>query len=249
MTLAKQFVQSALGKFGYRLVRSNANGAPAYGLDCIFPLLKRFGFAPKHVIDVGANRGNWTRAALRYFPNASYTLVEPQDELKVHIQDLLDRGDGIRWINAGAGEKSGCLPFLISPRDDSSTFVEEEHGVPTRAIRRINVAVRTLDEILSTLDLPIPDMVKIDAEGFDLKVLSGASSLIGKTQIFFIEAAVCCGYENRVSEVVGRMAKSGYELLDLTDINRSPKYGVLWLFELVFLKKGSRLLASVTSYE
>ena len=92
-------------------------------------------------------------------------------------------------------------------------------------------------------------MVKIDAEGFDLRVLSGASSLIGKTEVFFIEAAVHCTYENSVLEVVRRMSDSGYTLLDVTDINRSPKFGVLWLFELAFLRRGNPLLDAVTSYE
>ena len=53
------------------------------------------GFAPKHIIDVGANRGLWTRTALQYFPDAHYTLIEPQDHLKTHIQDLLDRGQDL----------------------------------------------------------------------------------------------------------------------------------------------------------
>ena len=33
----------------------------------------------------------------------------------------------------------------------------------------------------------LPEMVKIDAEGFDLKVLAGASDLLGKTDIFLVE--------------------------------------------------------------
>src|ERR1700731_928721 len=107
----KQFVQWALGRFGFRLVR--LDHGPAYGLDCFFPLLKQFGFAPRHIIDIGANHGDWTRIAIKYFPNASYTLVEPQDHLKVHISDLLRHGYKIRWLNVGAGEKSGSLPFTI----------------------------------------------------------------------------------------------------------------------------------------
>ena len=61
--------------------------------------------------------------SLTYFPEAHYTLVEPQDHLKVHIQDLLDRGCKITWINAGAADKAGMLPFTTYPdRDVASTF-------------------------------------------------------------------------------------------------------------------------------
>jgi hypothetical protein len=94
-------------------------------------------------------------------------------------------------------------------------------------------------------------MVEIDAEGSDLKVLAGASDLFGKTEIFLVEAVVRTntGYENSVAEVVKFMAKAGYNLMDITDLYRSPKHGVLWLCELAFLRGGSPLLDAATSYE
>jgi hypothetical protein len=95
-------------------------------------------------------------------------------------------------------------------------------------------------------------MVKIDAEGFDLKVLAGASELLGKTDIFLVEAVVWGAggaYDNSVSEVVRFMTGAGYNLMDITDLNRSPKYGVLWLCELAFLRVGNPLWAAAPSYE
>ena len=56
----------------------------------------------------------------------------------------------------------------------------------------------TLNEIVSSAGVPLPEIVKIDAEGFDLKVLAGASDLLGKTDVFFVEVTICCpGHENR----------------------------------------------------
>ena len=84
----------------------------------------------------------------------------------------------------------------------------------------------TLNEIVSASSAPPPEIVKIDAEGFDLKVLAGASDLLGKTDIFFVEVTICCpGHENTIARVVQRMDEAGYHVVDVTDINRSPKYG------------------------
>ena len=63
------------------------------------------GFAPKHIMDVGANHGKWTRIALTYFPDAYYTdayytLIEPQDQLRAHVADLLTRNSRIRWVGS-----------------------------------------------------------------------------------------------------------------------------------------------------
>ncbi len=244
----KRLVQSLLGKFGFRLVRIEDGPRPSEGLDPFFSLLKRLGFAPKHILDVGANRGLWTRTAIRYFPGARYTLVEPQNHLKGHIQDLVDGGYKIQWVNAGAGAESGILPLTLAPQDGSSTFVlTDRHGHTTGSEKKM-IAVKTLNEIVSSSNADLPDMVKIDAEGFDLNVLRGASNLLGKTDIFLVEAVVCGNYENSVAEVVKFMSDAGYCLMDITDLNRSPKHGVLWLCELAFLRVGSPLLNAVTSY-
>lgn len=250
--MLKKLVQSTFNKFGYRIVRDRslpdtAVSASAYGLEPFLFLLKRFGFNPNHIIDVGANKGTWTRRALQFFPQALYTLVEPQDHLKTHIQDLLDGGYKIKWINMGVADNSGFLPFTISNRDDASTFAlnpADEND------RRISVPVTTLNEIMSAASIPPPEMVKIDAEGFDLKVLGGASDMLGKTEISFVEVQICgTGWETTIARVIRRMDEAGYKVIDITDINRSPKYGVLWLCELAFLKNDSTLLDTVTSYE
>jgi FkbM family methyltransferase len=245
----KHFLQSILGKFGLRLVRVNDSPRASEGLDPFFSLLQRLGFAPKHILDVGANRGNWTRTALKHFPNARYTLVEPQDHLKIHIQDLLDRGCKILWINAGVADKSGSMPMSIAPRDDSSTFVLTDRHGQAIGSERTMIPVKTLNDIVAAGKAGIPEMVKIDAEGFDLKVLAGASALLGKTDIFLVEAVVCGNYENSAAEVIHFMANAGYRLIDITDLNRSPRHGVLWLCELAFLRNGSRLLDAVKTYE
>jgi FkbM family methyltransferase len=245
----RELIQSVLGKFGYRLIRVENVFQPRYGLKYFFALLKDRGFAPKHIIDVGANRGLWTRAAVKFFPDAEYILVEPQDRLKTYIQDLLDNGTKIQWINAGASDKPGTLPFTVSHRDDSSTFDMSEEQARAAGLQRTLIPVRTLNEIWASVGGPAPEMVKIDAEGFDLKVLAGASDLLGKTEIFLMEAVICSPCENTAREVINRMHEAGYRLLDVTDLNRSPRYGVLWLCELAFIRINSHLLDEVTSYE
>lgn len=215
-----------------------------------FSLVKRHGFAPRRILDVGANRGNWTREALAHFPGAEFILVEPQDALKVHIADLLAAGAPIRWINAGASDRAGKLALTLAPRDDSSSFVLTPEQARAAGYPQIEVEVRTINEIVASTGGTVPEMVKIDAEGFDLKALAGASNLFGKTDIFFVEAAVCAtGIPNTMAAVVAAMDAAGYRMIDITDINRSPKHGVLWLCELAFMRNGCPLLEKISSYE
>jgi FkbM family methyltransferase len=245
----KALLQSLLRPFGLRLSRLRNERGPDYGASVLFATLQRFGFSPRLVLDIGANHGNWTRTALKYFPQAQYVLVEPQGQLQVHVQDLMDAGYKIRWVSAGVADRSGVLPFFVSLRDDSSSFLPPDSQSQTGVVSENMVPVETLDALLSKYNLPVPDMVKIDAEGFDLKVLQGASRLIGKTDVFLLEASVLCPFENSVAHVISARAALGYRLVDITELNRSPKHGVLWLTELAFLRSSSPRFAAVTSYE
>lgn len=225
------------------------SGFHAEMLDPFLSLLKRLNFAPQHIIDVGANRGDWTRTARRLFPEARYTLIEPQEFLKVHVRDLLEGHNPVELISAGVADQAGRLMFTIATRDDSSTFTLSKEEAAASSARQMPVEVKTLNQIVANSTAGMPEMVKIDAEGLDLRVLEGASDLLGKTEIFLVEAAICAPLKNSLSEVLGFMSGAGYKLMDITDLNRSPKHGVLWLCEVAFVRKDSALLDGVRSYE
>jgi len=246
--MIKRAIQATLKTFGYRLTRVTDPSVPDCGLSNFFALIKRLGFDPKHILDVGANRGNWTRKAINYFPQAQYTLVEPQDELKIYVKDLVDRGFHLHWINAGASDRPGLLPLHILGPDESSTFLQVSR-TERESIRQVEVPLRTVNEIVASSGLPIPEMVKIDAEGFDLKVLAGAFDLFGKTEIFLAEASIGqFDFENTALALIQTMAEAGYRFIDITHFNRSPRHGVLWLCEFVFLGNTSKLLDVATGY-
>lgn len=54
----------------------------------MFRALSELGLTPSHIVDVGGNHGNWTRVALAAFPNAKFTLFEPQRNLALRHTDL-----------------------------------------------------------------------------------------------------------------------------------------------------------------
>jgi FkbM family methyltransferase len=208
--------------------------------------IEKLGFTPNHILDVGANHGDWTRTSIQYFPDAHYTLVEPQDDLKVHVSDLLSARK-VEWINAGASDTSGTLWFTIATRDHSSTFVNSGES---EGAQRIQLPVRTLNEIVASSRHGLPEMVKIDAEGFDLKALRGASNLLGRSEIIFAEVGLAArDIENNAAAVVNFMNDAGYRMIDITDINVSPRHKLTWVCEFAFIRNQSHLLDSIISYE
>ena len=60
-------------------------------------------------------------------------------------------------------------------------MVASENLLPTTPAK-----VWSLDDLLVEYCLPVRELVKIDAEGFDRKVLRGAKTLLGKPDVFLL---------------------------------------------------------------
>lgn len=207
-----------------------------------FAGLKNAGFEPSLIYDVGANRGGWTRMAYGFYPNAEYILVEPQQGLHSSLADLQANGLKAEWVAAGAGDQEGEALFSLADRDDSYSFAPTAEQAKAWGLKQVSMPITTLDAVSAERGHRVPQMLKIDAEGFDLKVLDGAGQLTGKVEVLFIEASVCApNVPNTVGEVVKRLDAAGYRVFDITHLNHNANTGRLWLVELAFCLKSSPL--------
>ncbi|MFE3867005.1 FkbM family methyltransferase [Flavobacterium sp. LS2P90] len=242
--IVKKIIKKAFIKFGYKLkkIGTDVKLAPTnnkdYLLFNLYNTLKQFNFYPKHIVDIGANHGTWTREALQHFPDAYYTLLEPQHWLKASLQDILETNPKVQFYPVGAGEQEGSFQFTIVDRDDSCSFCYTEAEAKAAGFEQIEIPVVTLNNLLSNSELPIPDIIKIDAEGLDIEVLKGASNYFGITEIFMVEAGIVNKlFDNSFLNLINFMDNNGYRLFEITDLNRPFEIQVLWLVELVFVKK------------
>ena len=244
----KNKVKSSISKLGYsfKKLEKNINQPSTNSKDFLlknfYLTLKEFNFQPKHIVDIGANHGTWTRETLNYFPHAFYTLVEPQSWLKESIKDILEENNKINFHPFGAGKSEGSFHFTIHDRDDSCSFRYNSEEAKGKGYKQIEIPVITLNTLLSDSNLPTPDIIKIDAEGMDLEVLDGASNFFGITEVFMVEAGVMNkSFDNSFIKLINYMDENGYCLFDITDINRPFQPKVLWLVELVFVLKNGYL--------
>ena len=87
-----------------------------------------------------------------------------------------------------------------------------------------------------------PGAVKSDTEAA-FKVVEWATDAV------LVEATVACPeYPNTAAIVFQKMDELGFRLFDITDLNRTPERGVLWLIEAVFVRKDSALATAARTY-
>jgi hypothetical protein len=155
----------------------------------------------------------------------------------------------VRWLTAGIGNRIGDMRLTLTGPDDSASFAMSEEYARSCGYPQILVPVTTLDEIVSQ-EQQLPDMVKIDAEGFDLRALQGASKLFGSTDVFFVECAIgCFQLENHIEAICSFMWNQGYRIIDITDLNSGPRDLFLWVVEMVFVRESSSAWNRIDAYE
>lgn len=250
----KFFLQALFNPFilrlGYQKKAEYQEYNKNYLLNNFYETLKKINFQPNHILDIGANHGSWTRKALEYFPQAYYSLFEPQYWMKESVKDLLNSNKKIQFYGVGVNDVEGSFKFTIVDRDDSCNFLYSEEEALKNGYKQLDIPVNTVNNLLRNSNFPIPDIIKIDAEGLDINVLKGASDYYDKSEIFMVEAAVMNKvFENDVHKIIHFMNEIGYKLFDITDLNRTLKHNALWLVEFVFIKKNGFVDRAINSYD
>jgi FkbM family methyltransferase len=204
------------------------------------------GLRPGHIFDVGANKGDWSRAARSVFPEAIFTLIEPQGEMEPFLKRFQQDSPGARWIKAGAGAAKGTLELAAAPHTVSSSFAASEKEAEQFGWASRTVPVVTLDDVCRDIGA-IPGLVKIDVEGFEREVLQGAQTLLGNTEVFLLELTLFRPRTNAMTfaEAIAFMDERNYVVYDFTSFQPRPYDGALGLCEVAFAKRDGMLRSSL----
>ncbi len=152
------------------------------------------GFDGKIGFDIGANCGQSADEMCRRFEKVF--AFEPAEECFSYLMDVSRRH---RSVVADTSDLSGThyqwFPVAVSDNDEVADLIElpgkidtgqlvstDAQGMeydpqsPDAEVRR--VACRTVDSLIETWSIPVPDFLKIDVEGHELKVLYGAKKTL-----------------------------------------------------------------------
>jgi FkbM family methyltransferase len=193
--------------------------------------LRRPGFKPRTVIDVGAGFG--TPEIYKAFPEAHQVLVEPLHEYDEPLELWLNQYRGER-IAAAVGDQEGAATMRVDPEAPwTSSFLRYTRRMqePARAEER-EVPMTTLDRLLADRGWESPFFLKIDAEGYELRVLRGAERVLEQSGYVLVEATVARRLEGGYSfaELVAFMDAHGFGLCDVIDgMKAAPGAGASYI--------------------
>jgi len=205
-------------------------------------LLKELGFKPRSVLDVGASNGPWTHTCAKVFPDSTYYMVEALPQL--HANPIQPH-DGNQWhiFPVALGSAEGEVTMSV-PKDRYGVYGASALSFSNnKDTDSVKVPLTTIDTLVAAGKMAVPDLVKLDVQGFELEVVSGGNCLWGKTEFFIVETSLYRFWPGAplVLDVMKYFDERGYALFDHAGEFRGAKGGKLEQIDLVFVNRSGAM--------
>ena len=163
---------------------SGASVSNSGEIKAVCTVLRSLGESSPVILDVGANRGEYTDALLRRFPSAKCFLFEPSPETFALLTTRIT-GSNIVLLNFGLADSYGKATLYKS---DPHSRIGSLSKLPiSKEEFQEDIELRRLDDAFLQFGVTHIDLLKIDVEGHELAVLRGARNLLEKRLIRSIQ--------------------------------------------------------------
>jgi FkbM family methyltransferase len=196
--------------------------------NCFRSLIHKF--RPNVFWDVGSNIGYYSFLFLSHVQNGSVLAFEP-DPRNVELLRRTTRRNAIQSleiVTKAVDKQAGEADFFLDDLTGASgslvsdySFISDQYGhIP----QRMRILTTTLDEQFS-VRCSGPDLMKIDVEGADLRVLEGGRHMLETCHPIVMYEAT---HFEETREFFQRL---GYDLFDVTTLRRidAPAFNVIAL--------------------
>lgn len=182
----------------------------------------------KWIIDVGANEGHISLAALMSYPDSRLICFEPVKNQFLQLQKNLSRyKDRVIFYNIALSDQTGQADIKITNYHLANCL-----SPPSDFYKRMNptievigteqVLLSRLDDISSEFPAQSIDILKIDVEGHELNVLNGGENFLrSHVDTILIEISFQRDYdwENQAFlDIFNKLRDLGFRLINIYDV-------------------------------
>lgn len=184
-----------------------------------FRNLKRKGFAPRLIVDIGAYDGQWTRMIKGVFPESRVFMIDAQPGKQPALEAVKGQFPGTAdyAISLLAAESGRKVDFQ-QMESGSSVFAEQSN------VQRSTTSLdtRTLDGLLKEREIQGPALLKLDVQGYELEILKGAADALFHAEVVLLETALLAYNRDapQLSDVVRFMDERGFCVFDVCSLIR-----------------------------
>ena len=244
----KKLIKNVFSAFGLELAKKSKN-------ENAFELQKKLvGKAkkPLTIFDVGAHVGNVSLKYNKLFPNSSIYSFEPFPESFSSLQQNTSQHKNIKIFNKGLGEYVGSSKFHSNIHEQTNSILathEEANSnwgntdmLNTKEV--LNIELTTVDQVVAEENIKRIDILKMDVQGAEYKVMAGAKKIMEEEMISLIytEIITIPTYQNqqKLDAVLKMYREYGFELFTIYNSGYTEK-GRLQYIDAIFINTKSLL--------
>jgi FkbM family methyltransferase len=206
-----------------------------------FANMRRNGFEPRVALDIGAYVGRWTQMVRGVWPACRVCMFEPQAERQEGLRLLARQLPGVELKATALGEHPDTsVTFYALPGGGSSTTPSKNMG----DVRPTVLPSTTLTAAVAGTDFANPDLVKIDVQGAELRVMRGGMDVIAGAEVVVLEVSTVEEYDGGplFAEIVRFMADQKFRVYDICTIWRNNRTMSMNEVDVIFVRAGSKIL-------
>lgn len=197
------------------------------------------------IFDVGCHYGETSEKFRQYFPSATIHAFEPTPaSFEIIKRRFAD--DRLHHAHRLAlSDQTGKAVFKVNQTDSTNSLlateenVHEEWKALVQTERTVEVETRTLDEFCEAQGITTIDILKLDVQGAEDRVLRGARRMLERRaiQVVFLELIVTPAYVGQADpgRIITLLQEAGLGMVDIYDVSR--KGLVLLQFDVLFAQR------------
>jgi FkbM family methyltransferase len=189
------------------------------------------GFAPKVILDVGAAQGEWARMVHAIWPAARIIGFEPNAREVPHLDKTRRDVPGFDYRRCFLGREARTVEYYDNDTQ-TSLLDDSAKGVKTTA------EMRVLDALVASGDVPAPDFIKLDVQGYELEVLAGGEQAMRTARGLLLEVSFIPFHPGLpiVHDVIAFMHARGFVWYDVMGLLRRNSDDALLQMDVFFVR-------------
>lgn len=207
----------------------------------ILSRLKHAGVNPATIIDIGANVGQFSVAAINTFPNAVIYPIEPDEKTVQRLRKNVDTLIGKNIKVTAVGERNGIVRFNVNRDSQVSSILplgmDRIKSFPkSKVVNKASVPLATLDSLFAADSLKKPILVKIDVQGYEDNVIVGAIELLKSVRWVIMEVSFAKLYEGEKTyeSIINLMSSCGFAFVRPMNFHTSEVSGEIIEMDALF---------------
>jgi len=224
MLKIKKFVSKLLRFFGYEIQRHSST---SYSLKEPFYHFRNLLDNSQPVIfDVGAYIGDTIEQFKSSFPKSYIHAFEPFDESFSILKNRFQKTEKLFLNNiAVENHSSSNANMYITQNKGSSSLLQPTKGAnefwegnPLSTQKEVKVETITIDSYCQKHNIETIDILKIDVQGSELKVLQGAALMIQerRVKLIFTEISIAPNYkgQSEIDQIIKFLRENKYKIFN-----------------------------------